>query len=154
MDKKKLKKTTLGILRHLQMDGKALCKHLADACGISISAASNYCRELETNHVILGTRALIDPSAVGILTIGYISLRIDSQLDVTMELLRAVLDKTPSVIFCQKLTGQPNILIKIGTHSNESLYKISDTFGCITNITVVNTAVVLEDIIADRGFNF
>ncbi len=54
------------ILALLQQDGRLTVTELATRVGLSVSPCHRRLRELERSQTILGYRAVVDPSAVGL----------------------------------------------------------------------------------------
>ena len=91
------------LLRHLQTHGRATNAELAEAARLSDSACFRRVRALETERVITGYAATVDPRAVGLALTVYVSITLDSQ---AQDVLDGDLDRFMAAALSQRVTGE------------------------------------------------
>ncbi|MFS8048500.1 Lrp/AsnC family transcriptional regulator [Rhizobium sp. BR 314] len=131
--------TDLSIIEILQEDGRISVSELGRRVGLSQPAASERLKRLEERGVIVGYRAVIDPSAVGLGMLAVIRLR------TTHEHIRPCLkqfSEMPEIIEVLRLTGEDCFLLKVLVPTPANLETIVDS---IARYGAVTTSLVLRN---------
>ncbi|MFM7507896.1 MAG: Lrp/AsnC family transcriptional regulator [Rubrivivax sp.] len=103
------------ILQALQANGRATYDELAQAVGLSASAALRRVKRLEEVGVIAGYVALVDPGRVGLPLTAYISVRLakTSASRNPIDEFAAAVQSWPEVVECAALTGEMDYLLRV-----------------------------------------
>ena len=105
------------ILQVLQSQGRCTYDELAQAVGLSASAALRRVRRLEDAGVIAGYVALVDPVRVGLGLTAYINVRLEQHTEShkrnPMDLFAASVQTWPEVVECSALTGEMDFLLRV-----------------------------------------
>lgn len=105
------------ILQVLQTQGRCTYDELAQAVGLSASAALRRVRRLEDAGVIAGYVALVDPVRVGLGLTAYINVRLEKHTEShkrnPMDLFAASVQTWPEVVECSALTGEMDFLLRV-----------------------------------------
>jgi Lrp/AsnC family leucine-responsive transcriptional regulator len=111
------------ILQVLQAQGRSTYDELAQAVGLSASAALRRVRRLEASGVIAGYVALVRPQKVGLPLAAYISVRLakagpggGAAAGATrspIEAFTAAVQAWPEVVECAALSGEMDYLLRV-----------------------------------------
>jgi Lrp/AsnC family transcriptional regulator, leucine-responsive regulatory protein len=105
------------ILRALQADGRMTYDVLAQAVGLSPSAALRRVKRLEESGAITSYVALLSPERVGLPLTAYLNVRLEKHTERhkrnPMDLFRAAVQAWPEVIECSALTGEMDYLLRV-----------------------------------------
>ena len=136
------------ILQVLQTQGRCTYDELAQAVGLSASAALRRVRRLEDAGVIAGYVALVDPVRVGLGLTAYINVRLEKHTEShkrnPMDLFAASVQTWPEVVECSALTGEMDFLLRVVVRDMdhysrfimESLLKHSSVQDCKTSFVL------------------
>ena len=106
------------ILAELESDGRLSFADLSERVGLSKSPCWSRMRELESDGVIQGFHARIDPSALGLAVQCYVAVRI--RFDGHAEFEAAAIAH-PAIIECHTTAGDSDYLLRIYARSVEHL---------------------------------
>lgn len=137
--------TNRRILRELQADARLSLAEIGRRVGLSSPAVAERVARLESDGVIRGYHADIDPRALG-LTLGVV-LRIrpaPRQLAAVAELAR----RTPEVVQCERTTGEDCYVMKAFVRDVEHLEEVIDRFAAYGQTT---TSIVQSAPVPGRG---
>jgi Lrp/AsnC family leucine-responsive transcriptional regulator len=107
------------ILQVLQSQGRSTYDDLAQAVGLSPSAALRRVRRLEDAGVIAGYVALVSPQRVGLSLAAYISVRLAKAAPgggaarSPIEAFTAAVQTWPEVVECAALSGEMDYLLRV-----------------------------------------
>jgi Lrp/AsnC family leucine-responsive transcriptional regulator len=112
-----LDKLDKGILRTLQVDGRATYDVIGEQVGLSASAVLRRVKRLEESGVIDRYVALVKPEAVGLGLTAYINVRLEKHTEShkrnPMDVFRAAVQTWPEVVECAALTGDMDYLLRV-----------------------------------------
>ena len=101
------------ILAHLVDHGRSSLADLADAVSVSPSSAQRRLRRLETDGVIRGYRAVLDPDAVGRSLVVHLSVvLLDHTADTVERFERWIVD-LDGLVSCHHVTGDVDYLMRV-----------------------------------------
>ena len=105
------------ILRALQADGRMTYDVLAQAVGLSPSAALRRVKRLEESGAIAAYVALLSPERIGLPLTAYLNVRLDKHTERhkrnPMDLFKAAVQTWPEVVECASLTGEMDYLLRV-----------------------------------------
>ena len=104
-------------LRALQADGRMTYDVLAQAVGLSPSAALRRVKRLEEAGAIAAYVALLSPERIGLPLTAYLNVRLEKHTERhkrnPMDLLKAAVQTWPEVVECASLTGEMDYLLRV-----------------------------------------
>ncbi|MDV8002826.1 Lrp/AsnC family transcriptional regulator [Rhodococcus sp. IEGM 1408] len=140
------------IVAQLQANGRLTMSDVAARVRLSVSSCHRRLRTLEREGVILGYRAQVDPSAVG--------LEFEALVFVTMQTAQrgpvaafetAVAD-LPNVISAQRLFGDPDYLLRVVARDLTAFQEIYDGhLAALPGVEKLRSTLVMKSVVDDRG---
>lgn len=135
----------LAILRLMQENAKISNVALAQALGLAPSAVLERVKKLEKKQVITGYTATINPVAVNLKLLAFISMKASHSIGCTDT--ANDLAKIKDVQEVHVIAGEDCYLVKVRTADSASLMALMrDSFSKIPNITSIRTTIVLETV--------
>ena len=127
------------ILTMLEADGRATLAQLAQATGLSVSAAQSRVQKLEKRGVIKGYRAVLDYELCGLPISAFVSV---TPLDYSQEAdIPGKLHELEGVVSCYSIAGAPSFMLVVRVSSpsklEELLNRIHRTVPVSTESTVI-----------------
>jgi Lrp/AsnC family leucine-responsive transcriptional regulator len=140
-----LDETNRRLLAELQRDGRLSLAELGRRVGLTPPAVAERLQRLESQQVIRGYRAELDPVALGYALTAIIRIRpAPRELQKVAELAKA----TPEVVECLRITGEDCYLIKAHLRSVAHLEEVIDQFVLYGQTT---TSIVQSSPVPARG---
>ena len=130
------------ILQTLQARGRTKRNELAEQVKLSIPAVSERLRKLEERGVIRGYHAVVDARKVGYGLTAFIFIASDSPVHYAKIIERAAAHR--EILECHAVTGDGSHLLKVKTHSTETLEKLLAQIQSWPGVTNTRTHVVLS----------
>ncbi|NVK33517.1 MAG: Lrp/AsnC family transcriptional regulator [Rhodobacteraceae bacterium] len=124
------------LLSLLVDDARSSLKELAAVVGLSSPSVSERLRRLEQNGVIRGYTVDVNPAAMGYLFQVLVRVR---PLPGTLHVVQRLLEETPQVTECDKVTGDDCFYARLHVRSMEEL---DETLDRIAEKAETSTAVV------------
>jgi Lrp/AsnC family leucine-responsive transcriptional regulator len=135
----------LAILRLMQENAKISNVALAQELGLAPSAVLERVKKLEKKHVITGYTATINPIAVNLKLLAFISMKASHSIGCTDT--ANDLAKIKDVQEVHVIAGEDCYLVKVRTADSASLMALMrNSFSKIPNITSIRTTIVLETV--------
>ncbi|WP_193188903.1 Lrp/AsnC family transcriptional regulator [Nisaea sediminum] len=139
----RLDETDRAILDYIQRHGRAGYAEIGAHAGLSVSAVNERLKKLQAAGAIRGYGAMLEPAAVGLEVLAYVSVLIDWSAH-NESFLEAVL-AMPEVLECHHVTGDWSYLLKIRTRSNDALEDvISNRIKLLPGVTRSQTVIALK----------
>lgn len=110
------------ILSLLISDARMPYLEIARECGVSGAAIHQRIKRLEKQGIIIGSRLLVAPAALGLQLCAFVQIAL-VEGNKMME-VRDELAKIPEVVECHFVTGRYTFLIKLYCRDNEQLMNI------------------------------
>ena len=143
------------ILSELQKDGRLSVTELAERVGLSLSPCHRRVRALEESGVLLGYRAQLDPSALGLnfSAIVFVTLREGDRKAV--EAFESALLGIEPVVNAQRLFGEPDYLLHVVTQDLPAFQRLYDeSLSTLPNVQRLTSTLVMKRVIQDRPLSF
>ena len=139
------------ILAQLQADGRLSLTELADRVGLSLSPCHRRVRALEDSGVILGYRALLAPSELGLnfSAMVFVTLR-----EVTRQAIsdfEAAVIETSQIVDAQRLFGDPDYLLHVVAADLPAFQQLYDErLTSLPNVQRLTSTLVMKRVIQDQ----
>lgn len=146
MDSYRIDQTDQKILSFLTKDARMPYLEIARECGVSGAAIHQRVKKLENNGVILGSRLLVKPQALGLNVCAFVSISL-SEANKYNEVV-AHLKEIPEIVECHFITGKYALLVKLYCLDNEHLMNVLlNTIQKIPYILATDTMISLDEAI-------
>jgi Lrp/AsnC family leucine-responsive transcriptional regulator len=126
------------ILEILQADGRASHSAIAEAVGLSQPSVHERVKKLEQRGVIRGYAALVDPEALGLDVLAFISVRLS---DYKPEDIANAVAEIPEVIETHHIAGEECFIVKIRCRANMDLQDILERIWNAGPVTGSKTTI-------------
>jgi Lrp/AsnC family leucine-responsive transcriptional regulator len=101
------------ILAELQADGRMTNQDLSERVGLSPSPCLRRLRLLESEGVIAGYVALVEPTTVGLTVTAFVRVRLDRQDDRHLARFETTVADFPEVMECYLMTGDCDYQLRV-----------------------------------------
>lgn len=132
------------ILRELTRNGRITNIDLAEKVGLSPSACLRRVQELERSGVISGYRAVINPTALGVGIIAYVTVGLSEHTKFAQKSFEESISKSPEVRECHNTTGNFEYLLRVESRDLASYKHFhSEVLGALPHVQSLTTYVVM-----------
>lgn len=132
------------ILRELSRDGRVSNLDLAERVALSPSATLRRVQALEASGVIAGYRAVLDPVAMGVGFIAYITVGLGLHTKAAQHAFEAALAQAEEVRECHNITGTVEYLLRIEVADLVAYKRFhTDILGALPQVATITTFVVM-----------
>ena len=139
------------ILAELQKDGRLSVTELADRVGLSLSPCHRRVRALEESGVLLGYRAQLDPSALGLNFSAMIFVTLREGDRPAVEAFESALVDIAQVVDAQRLFGEPDYLLHVITEDLPAFQRLyDDSLSTLPNVQRLTSTLVMKRVVQDR----
>lgn len=132
------------ILERLARNARLSLKALAAQAGLSSPSASERLRRLEDRGVIRGYTIEVDPWALGHALQAIVRIR---PLPGRSNLVQRLVEETPEIVECDKVTGDDCFVARLFARSVEHLDEVVERFA---DEAATSTAIVKAQVISRR----
>ncbi|PJE26362.1 transcriptional regulator, AsnC family [Pseudooceanicola antarcticus] len=146
----KIDQTDRRILRALQIDSSRSQRELAEDVGLSQNALWRRLKNLESQGVIHGYGARVDPVAVGMGLVTFSMIRTRHHSADWLKALRQVLIATPEVVGFYRISGDYDYMLKIATEDIAAFDRVYQHITARIELDTVTSYFAMESIIDDR----
>lgn len=129
------------ILGVLQSDGRASHSAIAQAVGLSQPSVHERVKKLEQRGVIKGYAALIDPEALGLAVVAFISVRLSDRCPSDMA---ALVREIPNVLEAHHVAGEDCLIAKVRVRSPAELEPILDQIWRRLPVAATKTTIAFS----------
>jgi len=140
-----LTETDQRILDAMLTDARISLKELAQRVGLSPPSVSERLRRLEERGVIRAYTVELNPQALGYPLQAIVRIR---PLPGKLQVVEKLLEQTPEVCECDKITGDDCFVVRLFVRSIEQLDQLLDR---ITDKAETNTAIVKRQVVRRRA---
>lgn len=133
------------ILQTLKSDGRISNADLAERVGLSPSACLRRVQELERAGVIKGYRAVLDPVAMDVGFIAYVSVGLARHTKDDQRAFEAAMARAAEVRECHNVTGAIEFLLRVETrdlHAYKHFH--TEVLGALPQVAKITSYIVME----------
>lgn len=132
------------ILQILTGDGRISNLALADRVGLSPSACLRRVTALERRGVISGYRAVVNPDAMGVGFVAYVTVGLGQHTKASQEAFEKAISRSPEVRECHNITGSWEYLLRVEA-ADLAAYKHfhTDVLGVLPQVNAITSYVVM-----------
>lgn len=142
------------ILQELKANGRISNTDLASRVGLSPSACLRRVQELERNGIITGYRAILNPTALGIGFIAYVTVGLSDHSVRAQEAFEKAMSQTAQVVECHNITGAFEYLLRVEVRDMVAYKQFHhDTLGSLPQVSAITTFVVMGSPKDERSGN-
>jgi Lrp/AsnC family leucine-responsive transcriptional regulator len=135
------------ILKTLQADGRASNVELSDKANLSPPQCYRRVKRLENDGIIRGYAAQVDPAAIGLDVVAFVSLNIDREQFKHVRALEKAIKQFPEILECYTISGDFDYLLKVAAADLKSLSNfLTDRLMQVPGVSGVRSMVCLEEI--------
>lgn len=135
------------ILEALQADGRASNVELSAQVHLSAPQCFRRVRALEERGVIRGYRAQVQPEALGLGVMAYVSLNIGADQFGRVREIEANLRDFPQILECHTVSGDSDYLLKVVARDLKSLSQfLTDRLMQVRGVDDVRSMICMEEI--------
>lgn len=137
----------LRILEALQRDGRMSNVDLATQVHLSAPQCFRRVRALEERGVIRGYRAQVEPQALGLGVMAYVSLNIDGGQFGRVREVEADIRAFPQILECHTVSGDSDYLLKVVAQDLKSLSQfLTDRLMQVPGVDDVRSMICMEEV--------
>lgn len=101
------------LLGALAREGRLTAVELAERIGLSASAVTRRLQRLESERIIAGYRAVLDPEALGLGITAFVEISLDRQNDEALRAFETAARKCPNILSLHLMSGSSDYLLRI-----------------------------------------
>ena len=129
------------ILHQLGVDGRSTLAALSQATGLSVSAVQARVRRLESDGVIRGYQAIVDPAALGLRFAAFVEI---TPIDPTApDIAPDLLEPIEAIEACYTIAGSASFLLLVRAPDTSAFMRILDQIRSTASVAT-KTSVILE----------
>ena len=133
------------ILAALAQDARMSITDLAVRIGLSKSPTQARLRRLETQGVIQGYRALLDPIRLGLDHVAFVEVRLTETRKAALEAFNAAVRAVPQVEQAHMIAGRYDYLLKVRTRNMADYrYVLGEVISNLPYVDATSTFVAME----------
>jgi Lrp/AsnC family leucine-responsive transcriptional regulator len=125
------------ILAELQTNARIPFAELGRRVGLSTPAVIERVRRLEESHVILGYRALVDPTTVGLSVRAFVKVTVAGD---KLTRFAALVKNLPEVLECHRVTGAESFMVQVAVRDVSHMEEVIDS---MMPYVATNTSMIL-----------
>ncbi|MDB5763691.1 MAG: Leucineresponsive regulatory protein [Herminiimonas sp.] len=135
------------LLKTLQENGRASNVELSDKASLSAPQCYRRVRQLEADGIIRGYAAQVDPAAIGLDVIAFVSLTIDREQFKKVRELEKSIRQFPEILECYTISGDFDYLLKVAATDLKSFSNfLTDRLMQVPGVSGVRSMICLEEI--------
>ncbi len=137
----------LRILDRLQGDARLTNVELAKAASLSPSPCLARVRALETDGIIARYVTLLDPLKLGLTVSVFIQVRLEKQIERTLDVFESAMHERPEVMECYLMTGDSDYLIRVVVPDMQALERfIVDFLARVPGVGNIRSSFALKQV--------
>lgn len=135
------------ILSILRKDGRVTYTDLAQRVGLSKTPCQQRVRRLVENGVVVGFRAIINPSKIGLDHVAFTEVKLSDTREAALEQFNAAVRKIPEVEECHMIASSFDYLLKVRT-ADIRKYRIvlGEKISSLPHVASTSTFVAMETV--------
>jgi Lrp/AsnC family leucine-responsive transcriptional regulator len=135
------------ILKTLQENGRASNVELSDKANLSAPQCYRRVRRMETEGIIRGYMAQVDPSSIGMGVMAFVNISLDREQAKQVRMVEKAIRQFPEILECYTISGDFDYLLKVVATDLKSLSAfLTDRLMQVPGVSGVRSMVCLEEI--------
>jgi len=136
------------ILAVLQHDGRLTVTELAERVGLSVSPCHRRLRALERSGVISAYRAVVEPTAVGLMFEALVLVSMRAADRATVSAFEGAVAAIPGVVRAQRLFGDPDYLLQVVAADLAAYQELYDErISTLPGVQRLNSTLVMKSVV-------
>jgi DNA-binding Lrp family transcriptional regulator len=141
------------IIAALQQDSSQPLATLAERIGLSSSACHRRVRALESEGVITGYSARIEPSALGFTLLVFVEITLSSQALDVLEAFEAAVQDMDDILECHLTSGAADYILRVVARDMEDYARIHrNRLARLPHVSNMQTIFTLRPVKRWRGY--
>ncbi|MBL3570851.1 winged helix-turn-helix transcriptional regulator [Rhodovulum sp. BSW8] len=141
------------ILRILSAEGRIPVAELARRIGLSKTPTQARLRRLETEGIVTGYRAMLNPNRLGLAHVAFVELRLSDTREAALRDFNAAVRAIPEVEECHMIAGGFDYLLKVRTADMASYREVmAERISALPHVANSSTFVAMEAV-KDAAFS-
>lgn len=137
----------LAILEELQRDSRIPMVELAKRVNLSATPCVKRVKRLETEGIIQGYHAKLDPEALGRSLLVFVQVSLTNTDERTLDAFNQAMNAIPDVLECHMLGGGFDYLVKLRTRDMQSYrHFLGNVLGTLETVKQTHTYFVMEEV--------
>lgn len=133
------------ILEILAAEGRLPVTDLARRIGLSKSPTQARLKRLESEGVITGYQALLDPIRLGRAHVAFVEVRLTDTREESLAAFNRVVRSIPEIEQCHMIAGSYDYLLKVRTSDIRSYRKVmAEKLSALPHVASTSTYVAME----------
>ncbi|RAP40163.1 proline dehydrogenase transcriptional activator [Rhodovulum viride] len=133
------------ILRILSAEGRIPVAELARRIGLSKTPTQARLRRLETEGIVTGYRAMLNPIRLGLAHVAFVELRLSDTREAALRDFNAAVRAIPEVEECHMIAGGFDYLLKVRTADMASYREVmAERISALPHVANSSTFVAME----------
>jgi DNA-binding Lrp family transcriptional regulator len=125
---------------------------LAGRIPLSVSRCQRRVRELETDGVLRGYHADVDPAAVGLGFAAIVFVTMHQGDQATIADFETLVAATPQIVAAQRLFGDPDYLLRVVAADLDAYRRLYDErLASLPGVQRLTSTLVMKDLVGARG---
>ncbi|MEO1244206.1 MAG: Lrp/AsnC family transcriptional regulator [Pseudomonadota bacterium] len=146
-----LDRTDRLLLQTLSDDGRMTNTDIAEKVALSPSPCLRRVKRLESDGVIQGYGARLDPRKIGWEITAFIHLNIEKHRKSDTEYFRKELANMLQVVWCHALAGPWDMMLQVVARDLDDYYEVAQTLGELNYIKDIQSTIVIGEIKPNTG---
>ena len=139
------------LLEILRDDGRVTNTDLADRVALSPSPCLRRVKRLESERVIRGYGARLDPKRLGWGITAFVNLNIEKHRKSDAEFFEKELAGIERVVWCKALAGPWDLLLQVVARDFDDYYELVQVLGGLEYVKDIQSTIVIGEIKPDNG---
>jgi len=133
------------ILDALAVDGRISITDLAARIGLSKTPTQARLKKLESDGVITGYRALLDPIRIGRDHVAFVEVKLSDTRESALAAFNAATRAIPEIEQCHMIAGAFDYLMKVRTHNMADYRRVlADHISTLPHVAHTSTYVAMQ----------
>lgn len=138
------------ILNVLAAEGRISIADLARRIGLSKSPTQARLRRLESEGVITGYRALVDPIRLGLDHVAFVEVKLDDTREAALSKFNAAITKVPEIEQAHMMASHFDYLLKVRTQSMTAYRQVlGEKISSLPHVASTSTYVAMQAVKED-----
>lgn len=138
------------ILNVLGEDGRISIADLARRIGLSKSPTQTRLRRLESEGIITGYRALIDPIRLGLDHVAFVEVKLEDTREAALSKFNAAVARIPEIEQAHMMASHFDYLLKVRTRSMSAYRQVlGERISSLPHVSATSTYVAMQAVKED-----